>query len=251
MAPMAVGDAEALWPLFRAVVDGRDPAAWSTLLVQLAPILTEMSRRQPVGRLRAREDTPSEIVTRVIARLHAKDHVAIRKLCAREPRPALGPWLRLLVRRAAIDYMREHPEFQRGNEERSPRWISLQSLTSSDALADPGSLAQKRRELLAFVKQAVEQAATEHASHGEDASFRLASAWQIPRIHVRRLIARGRAYLAILELVLEGHSYPEVADRLALSRREVELTVRYIEELLRVRRFGADAGCTAEASEPS
>jgi DNA-directed RNA polymerase specialized sigma24 family protein len=41
----------------------------------------------------------------------------------------------------------------------------------------------------------------------------------------------------MLAAVLEGHSYPEIAKRLSISRREVELTIRYIEELLKERGF--------------
>ena len=59
----------------------------------------------------------------------------------------------------------------------------------------------------------------------------------IDRTHVRRLIARGDQYLRVLVAVLDGHSYPEVATQLGLTRREIELTVRYIEELLRARGF--------------
>ena len=52
------------------------------------------------------------------------------------------------------------------------------------------------------------------------------------RIHVRRLIARGEQYVAVLNAVLAGFSYPEIGEKLGISRREVELTVRYLEELL-------------------
>ena len=44
----------------------------------------------------------------------------------------------------------------------------------------------------------------------------------------------------MLSNVLEGMSYPETATKLGVTRREVELTVRYIEEFLRARRFGMD-----------
>jgi DNA-directed RNA polymerase specialized sigma24 family protein len=58
---------------------------------------------------------------------------------------------------------------------------------------------------------------------------------------VRRLVQKGTQYLGVLGAVLEGHSYPETADKLGITRREVELTVRYIEELLQARGFGAPA----------
>jgi len=41
----------------------------------------------------------------------------------------------------------------------------------------------------------------------------------------------------VIDAVLAGHSYPEAAELLGVSRREVELTVHSIEELLIARRF--------------
>ena len=178
----------------------------------------------------------------MLARLHARDYAAIRKLCAMDPPPELRAWLRVLVMRSAIDYMREHPEFERGGPEQAPRWVSLASFDSSDAPpVDPSSLAQKRAELLGFVRTAVERARAEAQAHGAEAQARLALEWKVTPIHVRRLLARGDQYLAVLESVLAGNSYPETAKQLAITRREVELTVRYLEELLRARRFGVVA----------
>jgi DNA-directed RNA polymerase specialized sigma24 family protein len=221
-----------LWDLLRAVAAG-DAAAWPALLAELEPILAGFARRQPIGRLRDREDTPREIVTRVFARLHGRDHAAIRKLCALEPAPELRAWLRVVVRRSAIDYLRESPEFERS----SNRWVSLATLSSGAASPERDTLVEKRRDLLAFVRDAAAQAGAEFAAHGELAFTRLALTWKIARIQVRRLVTRGDEYLAVLAAVLEGHSYPEIARRLSISRREVELTVRYIEEFLRERGF--------------
>ena len=223
-----------LWELLRAVVASGD-AAWPALLAELEPMVALFAKRQPIGRLRDREDTPREIVTRVFARLHARDFAAVRKLCSLEPAPELRAWLRVLVRRSAIDYMRETPEFERS----ANRWVSLATLSSGAPSPEPDSLAGKRVELLAFVRAALDRARGEFAEHGEAAFTRLALEWKIARIHVRRLVNRGDQYIAVLTAVLQGHSYPEVAERLAITRREVELTVRYLEELLRERGFGA------------
>jgi DNA-directed RNA polymerase specialized sigma24 family protein len=222
-----------LWELLRAVAATGD-TAWPALLAELEPMLALFAKRQPIGRLRDREDTPREIVTRVFARLHAREFSAVRKLCSLDPAPELRAWLRVLVRRSAIDYMRETPEFERS----ANRWVSLATLSSAAASPDPDSLAGKRTELLSFLRAAVERAQGELAAHGEHAFTRLALEWRIARIHVRRLARRGDQYLAVLTAVLEGHSYPEIAQRLAITRREVELTVRYLEELLRERGFG-------------
>lgn len=231
----------AIWTLLEAVAE-RGVPAWQVLLAKLEPELALMARRQPIGRLRDREDTPREIVTRTIARLHAKEFAAIKKLVALEPRPELQAWLRVLVKRSAIDYMRESPEYERATAKRDHRWISLATLSSSQGpTAMPDSLAEKRDQVTAFVEAAAERARAEQAAHGEDALARLALEWKIGRIHVRRLIARGDQYVTVLAAVLAGYSYPEVADKLGITRREVELTVRYLEDLLQARGFGAPA----------
>jgi DNA-directed RNA polymerase specialized sigma24 family protein len=224
---------DSLWPLFREVA--RDPTAWPALLAALEPELIVLARRQPIGRLRDREDSPREIVTRVFARLHARDHAAIHKLCAVEPPPELQAWLRVLVRRSAIDYMREHTEFERATKARPDRWISLATLSSGAPARDPDSLAEKRTLVLSEVREMVARAAAEFRERGDDAFGHLALAWKIDRIQVRRLVVHGARFVAVLVAVLEGHAQAEIATRLAITRREVELTVRYLEELLQTR----------------
>src|SRR5262249_8450175 len=143
--------------------------AWPPLLEVLEPELSIMARRQPIGRLRDREDSPREIVTRAIARLHAREFAAIKKLAAMEPPPELQAWLRVLVRRSAIDYMRESPEYQRGNANRADKWITLASLSSSGQAAPaPDSLAEKREAVMRFVRDAAERASAERSEHGDD-----------------------------------------------------------------------------------
>ena len=127
-----------LWPAFRAVAE-RGEAAWPALAAALFPVLLPIAARQPIGRLRANEDTPREVVTRVLESLHARDLAAIVKLCATEPAPSLAAWLRVVVRRAAIDYMRASPEYERATERRDPRWVSLATLTSSAPDRGPDS----------------------------------------------------------------------------------------------------------------
>lgn len=228
-----------LWTLLRAVAEKGDEA-WQPFLSKLEPELSQMARRQPIGRLRDHEDTPREIVTRTIARLHAKQYAAIKKLVVTDPKPELQAWLRVLVKRSAIDYMRESPEYERATSKREHRWISLATLSSSQGpSALPDSLAEKRDQVTAFVATAAERARSEQKAHGDDdAIARLSLEWKIARIHVRRLIARADQYVTVLNAVLAGFSYPEVGEKLGISRREVELTVRYLEELLQARGFG-------------
>jgi DNA-directed RNA polymerase specialized sigma24 family protein len=228
-----------LWELLRAVAESGDPA-WPALAAALDPELSAMARRQPIGRLRDREDTPREIVTRALARLHAREFAAVKKLCAMDPPPELRAWLRVLVRRSAIDYMRESPEFERATPSRPHRWISLATLSSGAAAPAPDSLAEKRSQVLASVREMVDRATAEQAEHGRDEAIsRLALEWKIERLHVRRLIKQPARYLAVLVSVLEGRTYPEIGDALGITRREVELTVRYLEELLHARGFAA------------
>jgi DNA-directed RNA polymerase specialized sigma24 family protein len=224
---------ESLWELFRAVA--RDGRAWPALLAALEPELVAMARRQPIGRLREREDSPREIVTRVFERLHAKDHAAIHRLVALDPPPELRAWLRVLVRYSAIDYMRGSPEFERASGARPHRWISLASLSSLQPAPDPASLAGKRDLVVGMIRDMVARARDEVAARGDDAYTQLALEWKISRIHVRRLATKGEQLLAVLAGVLEGRSHVEIAQQLAISRREVQLAVTYIEEVMHAR----------------
>lgn len=229
-----------MWRLLHAVVaDGA--TAWQPLLTELEPVLLQMAKNQPIGRLKDREDTPREIVIRVLSRLHKREFEAIKRLCSLSPRPELRAWLRVLVKRSAIDYMRESPEYERANAKRDHRWISLATLSSRAVAPKTDSLKAKREMVLAFVRDAVERGTAETKERGlDDAIAQLALTWKIDRTHVRRLIQRGDQYLKVLALVLEGHSYPETAERLGITRRECELTIRYIEDLLEARGFASD-----------
>lgn len=231
---MRLVDSDArLWERFRDVA--RDAAAWPALLAELEPTLLAMARQQPLGRLRGREDTPREIVAEVFERLHARDRAVIHRLCALDPPPELRAWLRVIVRRSAIDYMRASPEFQRKTTAQPDRWISLATLTTAVPAGAPDSLVAKRNEVLGLLRDMTAEATRESGARGDDAIGHLALAWRIERIHVRRLIARGAQYLAIVEAVLAGHANTDVAARLGLTRREVELALGYVEELLRAR----------------
>ena len=238
MAPSPEPDWDHIQALMRAVAEDGD-AAWHALLTTLVPHLVQFARRQPIGRLREQEDTPREIVTRVLARLHKNDYAALKKMFAEEPPPHPRAWLRVLVKRAAIDYMRAQPEFHRGSDKEEPHWVTLVSLMTRHGMADPATLAFKRREVISFVTEAVNRALELVGELGDEAIDRLAVEWQIPRIHVRRLINKGAQLSDVLSSVLEGQSYNQVAERLSLTRREVQLNIKYIEELLDARRFGA------------
>ncbi len=226
-----------LWKLLEAVVATGD-TAWPPLAAALDPLLAWMAKSAPIGRLKDRDDSPREIVTRVLTRLHKKEYAAVHRLCTITPRPELRAWLRVIVKRSAIDYMRESPEYERGNAKREDRWISLATLSSRAIAPQQNSLAEKRTEVVSFLRDAVARVNVEVAALGEDdAMSRVAATWKIERLHVRRLITRGEQYLRVLTAVLDGNSYPETADQLRITPREVELTVRYIEDFLEARGF--------------
>src|SRR5204863_451248 len=86
-----------LWRLLQAVTTN-GAGAWPALAVELEPIVVAMAKKQPIGRLRDQDDSPREIVTRVLARLHKREFEAIRKLCGLTPRPELLAWLRVIVK---------------------------------------------------------------------------------------------------------------------------------------------------------
>jgi DNA-directed RNA polymerase specialized sigma24 family protein len=222
-----------LWELFRAVASHAE--TWTELLTAIEPELLVMARRQPIGRLRRHDDSAREIITRVFERLHAKQFAAIRRLVAADPPPPLRAWLRVLVRRSAIDYMRESPEFERATKARPHRWISLASLSSLQPGPDPTSLASKRDLVLALIRDMVARAASEAANDGDNAYARLALEWKISRIQVRRLATKGEQLLAVLVGVLQGRTQGEIAQQLASTPREVQLAVGYIEEIMRAR----------------
>ncbi len=222
----------------RAVSTTGEPA-WPALQAALHGPITQLARYQPIGRLRDDIDTGAEVAVRVLAKLRANDFRAVRSLFATDQPPEPRAWLRVVVRSVAIDFMREHDAFVRGRKTEDARWISIQSLASDLGAGVPNSLADKRRELERFLAGCVDAATDAAASSDPDgAQGALALAWNVEPLHVRRLVTKGVRYGPVLELVLAGHSYPEVATHLGLSRREVELVISYIEELLRARHFG-------------
>ena len=167
-----MADDAPLWELFRAVARGED--RWPDLMAALDPELVAIAKRAPIGRLRGREDSPRDIVTRVFARLHAREFSAIHKLCALDPAPELRAWLRVVVKRAAIDYMRASPEFERATPERAPDWVSLATLTSMAPSPIADSLVEKRELVINTVREMAARATAEAKQRGDDAYTHLA-----------------------------------------------------------------------------
>lgn len=213
--------------------------AWDKLIIALHPLLDALVQRQPIGRLRGDEDAKRDIVTKVIGKLHRDEHRVITKFVTHENPPPIKAWIRIMVRSAAIDVMRGHPEFQRNYENQLPGWFSLATLVTVDGAARPDSLQAKQREAEWFMTKAVESARNAIAEHDDGAAAELARVWNVGVVHTRRLIKRIDCYPSVFAMILEGHTYGEIASVLALSRREIELTVRYIEEFYRARGFAS------------
>lgn len=221
-------------------VASRGDLAWQPLQLMLHPELVRLARFQPIGRLRKDVDAPHEIATRVLARLHANDYRVVKKLFTADKPPEVGAWMRVLVRSAAIDFMREHTEYVRRSATREAGWISLHSIVSSDGTVRDNSLVEKQREVERFLAHALEVMRKALHDHADDAVSVLAIAWKVEPLHARRLVKKGAQYLPVLRHVLAGSSYPEVAAALDVTRREVELIVSYVEEFLEARRFASD-----------
>lgn len=222
----------------KEVAEGQE-GAWGELLVSLSPVLEGLARRQPLGRLRDDEDIQRDIVTKVIGKLHAGENRVVKKFVDHETPPPLKAWIRVLVRSAAIDVMRGRPEFQRGNKEKLPHWFSLATLVTSDGVQRPDSIEAKQREVEKFMTKAVESTRQALADDTEGAVAHLAREWNIPPVHTRRIVKRVDHYPVVLSMVLAGHTYVEIAESIALSRREVALMVEYIEEFFHACGFAA------------
>jgi hypothetical protein len=222
-------DWELLASQLRVVANG-DLAQWPQIQTMLHPELVRLARQAPIGRLRGDVDAAHEVAARVLERLHAHELRAVKRLFSTEREPVVRAWIQVLVRTTAIDVMRQHAEYQRGSPRRAAGWVSLATLASDFGALAATSLVEKQRDLERFLARAIDEAA-------EATPDELAARWQIEAIHTRRLVTKGPRYLPVLRLVLAGHSYPEVATQLSLTRREVELVVAYIEELLHARGF--------------
>lgn len=229
------------WQGIRAhlvAIAGGDHDAWAELLVELAPKLSALARRQPIGRLREDEDARHDIVLRVIAKLHNNEFAAITKFVEHDDPPPLSAWVRVLVKSAAIDTMRGQHDFVRAGKDREARWLSLATLVTRPGAAEP-SLVGKRREVISFLSAAVDEARTARDEHADGAAAELAARWQIAVRHARRLLKRLEVVETLLSMVLAGHSHREVADAVELSEREVNLCVVYIEEFFVARGFAS------------
>jgi DNA-directed RNA polymerase specialized sigma24 family protein len=214
--------------LAASAIEGRQ--GWQSFVALVHPRAVELARFQPIGRLRDRPDELHEIALRVVAKLHRDNHHVLRAYFAKPDRPSFRAWMKRVVASTALDHLRQHPEFRRSGAT-SDRWIDLVSLASQCDTDPNASIEQKRDQVLRDL-----QAILDAVTRGSDDSLpMLAARWHVSAASLKRLRNRSDHAIAILRATLAGLSQREVAASLGLSRRDVELTLGYVEELLRAR----------------
>jgi DNA-directed RNA polymerase specialized sigma24 family protein len=191
-----------------------DEVAWQLLWKELEPMLLAMiARPRFLGRLGQREDDRRNIVVEVMSRLRAdncrrlQSYVATR---AANPSLAIEPWLRVVAKRVAIDYLRAHPDYI--DRRREPgasapgKLIVHETLTGSQRLIGERPPVTNR----STAQQMLRYAATEMPDDQRRA----------------------------LELWTSGNSYEDIARALGVT--DAEKLVRAAVERLR-RKFREDA----------
>jgi DNA-directed RNA polymerase specialized sigma24 family protein len=91
-----------------------DEQAWQELWSWLDPRLTAMVRKFRLARISHEEDDRRGVVLDVMSRLREDDFRRLRLFAdaaERDARLALLPWLKVVAKRVAIDYMRAHPDY--------------------------------------------------------------------------------------------------------------------------------------------
>lgn len=243
------------WPYIQGLaerVGAGEGDAWAALMQALEPKLQVLVRYQRIGRLRSREDDLRNVVVAVFEKLRRRDFHVLRAYAAMPGRPSFEAWIRRVVKSVAIDYLRGHDEYRRGGDGSADaagsggRWVSLHALTGSGLADAPASAEARRREVLVALAETVAAAAAVQDA-GADAGA-IASRLGIAPVHVRRAAERGERMQAVVELLFQGHRHGEIADALGLTRREVEIAIKHVEELL-VARLNPD-GAPDDGHEP-
>ena len=124
---------------------GGDQEAWQSLWRRLDPALHGLVRSFRLGRISRDDDERRAVIVDVMAKLRGDGFRRLKLFAdaqARDPGLSLLPWLKVVVRRTAIDRMRAHPGFVRrpeGADARGAggRWNDAQSLPPASQL--PGA----------------------------------------------------------------------------------------------------------------
>jgi DNA-directed RNA polymerase specialized sigma24 family protein len=146
-----------------------DQVAWQALWAELEPRLSRIvAQPRFLGRLGQREDDRRNIVVDVMARLRERDFERLSMyLAARESNPQLQfmTWLRVVAKRAGIDYMRRHPDYvdrrRQANASAPGAWIDPGTLPSHSRLGGdrpPITYVGTAAELLRYAADAIPDA---------------------------------------------------------------------------------------------
>ena len=136
--------ADELEPLVAQAATG-DDSAWQELWGAVEPRLLGLVRKPRfLGRLADREDDCRNVIVNVMARLRDDDfhrlHLYLRAR-ADNPRLTFMPWLMVVTKRVAVDYLRAHPDYidrRRQADASTPgAWIDPKTLPPADKL--PGA----------------------------------------------------------------------------------------------------------------
>jgi DNA-directed RNA polymerase specialized sigma24 family protein len=127
--------------LVERAADG-DESSWRELIGHLEPRLTGLVRKQRFARrIGTNEDDVRNIFTEVVQRLRDDDFRRLRRyLAARAERPAMTfmPWLIVVTKRIAVDYLRAHAEYldrRHSDSTASPgKWVEHGEMPRSSLL---------------------------------------------------------------------------------------------------------------------
>lgn len=221
------------WSVLEALAASvvEDAQHWPQFVAALHPRATELARVQPIGRLRNQPDDLREIALRVVAKLHRDHHRVLASYFAKPDRPSFRAWIRRVVASSALDYLRQYPEFRR-TADSGDRWVDLVSVASQCGGANPNASIDEKRQQVLLDLQGLLDAVCPATDEQLPA---LAARWNVSVPSLRRLRKRSSHAVPVFRAALAGLSQRETADSLGLSRRDVELTLAYVEELLRER----------------
>jgi DNA-directed RNA polymerase specialized sigma24 family protein len=249
------GSWEALDAILVRLLDERRPQAWDDLMSALYPLampeLRKVWRRlQPGVSAEDLEDVGRDLLLRVHERLQRDDFAALR----RADRARLRSYLITVFTRLAIDHQRTHPLFQRQSRAQAPvigerGWRVIEErISGAFGQRPPLTRQQDALRMLEFLDQAAERAraqvesATEGLSgRARGAAARAAQQALAQELKVEdwavacHLAEKGGLYRRALELELSDQSQREIAEQLAVSRREVEKVLEYATRILRAR----------------
>ncbi len=119
-----------------------DEVAWRGLWAGLEPRLGAIVRKPRfAGRLSRNEDDVRNILVEVMGRLRDDDYRRLRRYLqqkAAKPKMTFMPWLIVVAKRIAIDYLRAHTDYidmRRNLDTESPgKWVEHRTLPSDSRL---------------------------------------------------------------------------------------------------------------------